>query len=156
VVQQPSDLVAGLTEAEATTVLALGRPMTLAPGSTLFRLGDPANCAYLIERGCIALSLPMQLGGRPQDVIVQEHHAGDTLGWSALIPPHRFTMSATAPLATALLAFDRAALMAFCAANPNVGYRLTLNIAAVVGRRLQVLQAMWLREMQRAVNGAHA
>ena len=30
------------------------------------------------------------------------------------------------------------------------------NIAAVVGQRLQVFQAMWLREMQRAVNNAHA
>ena len=155
-VQQPPVLLAGLSEAEAATVLALGRPVTLAPGSTLFRLGDPANSAYLIERGCIALWLPMQLGGRAQDVIVQEHHAGDTLGWSAMIPPHRFTMSATAPMATALLAFDRTALMDFCAASPHVGYRLTLNIAAVVGRRLQVVQAMWLREMQRAVNGAHA
>ena len=55
-----------------------------------------------------------------------------------------------------MLAFRRAALIEFCAANPDVGYALALNIAAVVGQRLQVFQAMWLREMQRAVNNAHA
>jgi hypothetical protein len=31
-----------------------------------------------------------------------------------------------------------------------------LNVAAVVGQRLQVFQAMWLREMQRMVNHARA
>ena len=59
-------------------------------------------------------------------------------------------------MATTVLAFRRAALVEFCAANPDVGYALALNIAAVVGQRLQVFQAMWLREMQRAVNNAHA
>jgi hypothetical protein len=31
-----------------------------------------------------------------------------------------------------------------------------MNVAALVGQRLQVFQAMWLREMQRVVNHAHA
>lgn len=150
------DLLKGLTAADADAVLALATAQELAAGAPLFRLGEPADAVYLIERGRIALSLPMRLGGRPQDVVIEEHDAGHTIGWSALIPPHRFTLSATAPLATRVLALRRTTLMEFCAVYPRVGYLLALNIAAVVGQRLQVAQAMWLREMQRSVNNAHA
>ena len=150
------DLLKGLTAADAAAVLALGVPSDLVAGEVLFRLGDPADALHLIERGRIALSLPMRLAGRSQDVVVEEHDSGQTIGWSALIPPHRFTLTATAPLATRVLALRRASLIDFCAVHPRVGYLLALNIAAVVGQRLQVVQAMWLREMQRAVNNVNA
>jgi len=153
--EQP-DLLKGLTEEQAAGVLSLGQRASLAPGAVLFRLGDGAECVYLIRRGRIALTLPMQIGGRAQDVVIEEHVPGQTLGWSALIPPHRFTLTATAPLATELLAFRRVDLLPYCAANPEVGAAVALNIAAVIGQRLQVFQAMWLRQMQRAVSQVHA
>ena len=152
----PPDLVHGLPPADAAAVLALGVPRQLSPGEVLFRLGDRADAVYLIRSGRISLALPMRLAGRDQDVVVEEYEPGHTLGWSALIPPHRFTLTATAPLATSLLEFKRERLAAFCAAHPAIGYPLALNIAAVVGGRLQVFQAMWLREMQRTVDNAHA
>lgn len=154
-ISQP-DLLKGLAQADVDAVIALGTPHDLAPGATLFRLGDSADAVYLIERGRIALSLPMRLGGRAQDVVIEEYDAGHTIGWSALTPPHRFTLTATTPLATRVLALRRADLMDFCAVSPRAGYLLALNIAAVVGQRLQVMQAMWLREMQRSVNHVNA
>ena len=36
-------------------------------------------------------------------------------------------------------------------AHPAAGYTVSLNLASVIGQRLHVFQAMWLREMQRAV-----
>ena len=150
------DLLKGVAPGDAEAVLAIGSSLDLAPGEVLFRLGEPADAVYLIERGRVALMLPMQLAGRAQDVVVEEHDAGHTVGWSALIPPHRFTLTAAAPLATRVLALRRAALMDFCRLDPRLGQAIALNIAAIVGHRLQVVQAMWLREMQRAVNSTHA
>jgi SulP family sulfate permease len=150
------DLLKGITPLDAESVIALATPLDLAVGATLFRLGDEADAVYLIERGRIALSLPMKLAGRAQDVVVEEHDAGQTIGWSALIPPHRFTLTATAPLPTRVLVLRRARLMEFCEVYPRLGQLIALNIAGVIGHRLQVVQAMWLREMQRAVNSAHA
>jgi CRP-like cAMP-binding protein len=150
------DLLKGITPLDAESVIALATPLDLAAGATLFRLGDEADAVYLIERGRIALSLPMKLAGRAQDVVVEEHDAGQTIGWSALIPPHRFTLTATAPLPSRVLVLRRARLMEFCEVYPRLGQLIALNIAGVIGHRLQVVQAMWLREMQRAVNSAHA
>ena len=141
----------GLAPDEAGAVLALATRRRLEPGTVLFQLGDDAGSLYLIERGRIALTLPMQVHGREQDVMVEERTAGQTVGWSALIPPHHFTLKATAQVETEVLAISREALQAHLAARPAVGHTLTVNLASVIGQRLQVFQAMWLREMQRVV-----
>ncbi len=145
------DLLQGLGPEEARAVLALGVPRTLTAGAVLFRLGDAADRMYLVTRGRIALTLPMQVLGRTEDVLVEERLAGEAIGWSALIPPHRFTLKASAPLETEVLAFARAALLEHFATRPAIGYAVTRNVAAVMGHRLQVLQAMWLRQMQHMV-----
>jgi len=145
------ELLIGLSSADADGVLALGRPMSLAAGETLFDLGDEADTLYVIERGRVVLTLPIRVGGREEHVLIEEREPGQALGWSALIPPHKFTLRSTAPLDTVVVAFSRTELLDHFAARPEVGYTVMRNVAAVTGQRLQVFQAMWLREMQRNV-----
>jgi hypothetical protein len=57
---------------------------------------------------------------------------------------------------TEVLVLHRSALLEHFAGHPEVGYAVTRNVAAVVGQRLQVFQAMWLREMQRVVKLTYA
>jgi CRP-like cAMP-binding protein len=148
--EQP-ELLKGLAADEAQRILAIGTKISLRSGASLFRLGDPAERLFLVERGLIRLTLPMQVRGRQEDVVVEERSAGQTVGWSALIPPHKFTLAATAPLETEVIALPREELRKHFAAYPTVGYQITLNLAVVIGHRLQLFQAMWLREMQRTV-----
>jgi len=145
------ELLKGLSRGEVDKLLALGRNMTLPSGASLFRLGDPAESLFLTVRGCIRLTLPMLVRGKEQDILVDERSPGQTVGWSALVPPYHFTLSAAAPLETEVIALPREALCAFCEASPAVGYKIGLNLAIVVANRLQVVQAMWLREMQHIV-----
>jgi hypothetical protein len=153
---QTPELLAGLDAVERADVLALASPLTLSPGDVLFRLGADATNLYLIERGLIALTMPMQIGGHDENVLIDERIAGQTVGWSTVIPPHRFTLTATAPVRTELLAFSRDNLLSHFLARPRVGYVISQNVASIVGQRLQVFQAMWLRQMQRMVNLTNA
>ncbi len=145
------DLLKAVPADHAEAVLSLGTRLSLPSGTVLFELGAPADRLYIIDRGRVNLTLPMQVFGRAEDILVEERVAGQTLGWSALIPPHRFTLKATAQIDTELLVFGRAALLDYFAANPAVGYAVVGNVAATVGQRLQVVQAMWLREMKRVL-----
>ena len=149
--QEQPELLKDLEAEEVQRILALGTRIAVPSGASLFQLGDPAERLFLIERGRIRLTLPMQVRGREEDVVVEERTAGQTVGWSALIPPHRFTLAATAPLETEVIALPREELRKYFAAHPTVGYKFTLNLAIVIGHRLQLFQAMWLREMQRTV-----
>lgn len=146
-----TDLLKSVSEADAARIAALASHMHLPTGKQLFDLGTEADAVFIIERGSVALTLPMRVGDGDRDLLVEERGAGQMLGWSGLIPPHRFTLKATAETDTDLLVLPRPAMEAFFAANPEVGYVVAKNLASIVGQRLQVLQAMWLREMQRFV-----
>jgi CRP/FNR family cyclic AMP-dependent transcriptional regulator len=145
------DLLNGLSPAEVEGILALGTRVIVPAGSSLFRLGDTADRLFLTERGRIRLTLPMQVRGKEEDILVEERSPGQTVGWSALIPPYRFTLTATVPLETEVIALPRETLHEHFAAYPAVGYKIALNLAVVMGHRLQLFQTMWVREMQRAV-----
>jgi CRP-like cAMP-binding protein len=146
-----ADLLMKLSPEEAERVLALGTRMTLCRGEELFGLGEPAERLFVIQRGRMKLTLPMQVRGREEHVLVEERGPGQTVGWSALIPPYRFTLTATAPLETEVIAISRGALEQHFKEYPTIGQSVCLNLASVIGQRLQVFQTMWLREMQRAV-----
>jgi CRP-like cAMP-binding protein len=145
------DLLKSIALEDARAVLTLGSRVSLPSGSVLFELGAPADHLYVIDRGRVNLTLPMQVFGHKEDILVEERVPGQTLGWSALIPPHRFTLKATAQIDTELLVFRRDGLLDHFAAHPSVGYAVVGNVAATVGQRLQVFQAMWLREMKRVL-----
>ena len=150
------DLLAGVAPSHVQAITALGRGSTLRTGETLFRLGDDADSLFVIDRGRIALTLPMQIRERDEDILIEERGPGQTVGWSALIAPHRFTLTASALIETDVLSLPRAALLDYFFAHSAVGYAVTRNVASVVGQRLQVFQAMWLREMQRVVTLRYA
>jgi len=146
-----ADLLKGLAKDEAAAVLGLGKRMVLNTGAELFRLGDAADSIYLVTRGRLRLTLPMQVYSRQEDVLVEERATGQTVGWSALIPPYRYTLTATAALDTEAIGLRRDALKDYFAAHPGTGYVVSLNLSTVIGQRLQLFQAMWLREVQRMV-----
>ncbi|HET8546572.1 MAG TPA: cyclic nucleotide-binding domain-containing protein [Bryobacteraceae bacterium] len=145
------DLLKGLATEEIEGALALGVGLTIASGTELFHLGDTADRIFILQRGRIRLTLPIHVRGRVEEIFVEESTAGQTVGWSALMPPYRFTLTATALVDTHVIALSREALREYFARYPGVGYVVSLNLAAVIGQRLQLFQAMWLREMQRTI-----
>ena len=107
------ELLNGWSAPEVDQILGLGMNRTVPSGGSLFLLGDPADRIFLTVRGRIRLTLPMQLRGREEEILIEEKSPGQTVGWSALIPPHRFTLSARAPLETEVIALPREALRAY-------------------------------------------
>lgn len=150
------ELAHGLSDEETAALMALATTVTLRRGETLFRLGSVADAVYVVEHGRVALTLPMRIRDGEEEVVVEEKSPGETVGWSGLVPPHRFTLNATAALPSELRSFTRAALVEHFRARPAIGYLVTANLASVMGHRLQVFQTMWLREMQRTLEYRYA
>ena len=146
-----SDLLLELPPDQAAQILALGTPMSLQKGETLFLLGAEATNLYLVLAGRVRLTLPMHLEEREEDVLVEERVPGQLLGWSALIPPYRFTLKGTATVETELLALPGRELLSHLSDRPEVGCAVMSNLARIIGQRLQLFQTMWVREMQRLV-----
>lgn len=150
-----AELFAGLSEEDATCVAALAREVSVAAGTTLFRLGEPAQLLYVLRRGRVELTFPLVVMGEPRETRFQSLEPGKTLAWSALVPPHRLTLSARATTHSALLAFDREELQRLLEAHPSIGRVVMSNLAGVVATRLHEVMALWVREVQRNVSSVY-
>lgn len=121
------------------------------PGEVLFRLGDKAEDLFLVQSGRVNLTFPVRVGSRQEDVLAEERHPGQLVGWSGLIPPHRFTLQAVVPVTSELLVLPGENLRDLLQAKPELGYPVLSNLARIIGQRFTIFQTMWIREFQRVV-----
>ncbi len=147
-----AELFAGFSEEDATLVAVLAREVNVRAGEVLFRLGDPAQVLYVLRRGRMELTFPLMVMGEQRETRFQSMEPGKTLAWSALVPPHRLTLSARATTDAALLGFDRDDLQRLLQAHPSIGRIVMSNLAGVIATRLHEVMALWVREVQRNVS----
>jgi CRP/FNR family transcriptional regulator, cyclic AMP receptor protein len=100
----------------------------------IFNEGGYATKFWLIRSG--AVTLDMDVPGRGV-VAVEALGLGDVLGWSWLVPPHQWSLSAITAQPAELLEFDGRAVRAAFEDSPQLGYEITRRFVAVVARRLQ-------------------
>jgi len=134
-------------------VVAIGKGETLDAGQYLFLLGDDANELFVVLRGSLSLCLPITLGGSVKDITVESVGEGQVLGWSALVRPYRFTLSARAVEPSEVVGFERRELQQLFEADSGIGYSVLTHVSETMGIRLVTFQALWVRELQRAVEG---
>jgi len=133
-------------------VLAIGRARTLDAGHYLFLLGDNADELYVVLRGTLDLCLPIALRGALKDITVESVGTGQALGWSSLVRPYRFTLSARATEPSEVVGFARNDLQQLFETQPGIGYSVLTRVSEVMGIRLVTFQALWVRELQRTVD----
>jgi CRP/FNR family cyclic AMP-dependent transcriptional regulator len=143
------DIFEGLDEPQRARLALLARDQFCRKGEYVFLLGDAADRICAILSGKVDLCVPLSLGGVVEDICVESASPGQTIGWSALVKPYRFTLSAKASEPSEFLAFTRHDLHRLFETEPSTGYLLMRRIAEVVGERFLRVQALWLRSLQR-------
>jgi len=105
-----------------------------AAGETLFHQGGIADRFFLIRRGAVRLG--MEVPGRGV-VEVGTLGADMALGWSWLVSPYRWQLSAVALERTSTIVIDAAVLRSLMVADAVMGYEITRRFAAVMFDRLR-------------------
>jgi CRP/FNR family transcriptional regulator, cyclic AMP receptor protein len=123
-----------LTAPHLSRAASTAREVMFPAGATVFTEGQLASGCWLIETGQIALGAHVPGRGH---VIVQTLGPRDLLGWSWLVPPHRWHFTATASTPVQAVEFDTAQLRELADTDPDMGYRLSLGLFEVVLARLQ-------------------
>lgn len=144
-----SDLFGGLDDASLLRIAELAHERQVGAGQRLFSVGEPAEELFLVEKGLVALTMPVRVLGQVKDVTVEEKFAGSIIGWSALVPPHKFTLGAVTRLDTTLLVWSGVDLRSLLSEEPRLGHAAMTSLATIVGTRLQKVQAMWVRAVSR-------
>lgn len=100
----------------------------------LLRQNAPAKTFYLIEAGQVEIKIA---GAATGHAPLETLGAGEAVGWSWFLPPHRWHFDAVARVPTQVLALDAACLRSAMDADSAVGYAITRGLLAVVAQRLQ-------------------
>ena len=103
-------------------------------GEYIFREGDPANQFYIIRFGKISVEINVPSRG-PHSV--QTLGAGEVLGWSWLIPPHRWRFDSRALELVRAIGLDGKCLRTKCDENRDLGYRLLSRFSGVLAKQLE-------------------
>ncbi len=107
---------------------------SFSAGEYIFREGDPADQFYVIRFGKISVEINTPNRG-PHSV--QTLGAGEVLGWSWLIPPHRWRFDGRALELVRAIGLNGKCLRAKCDDNRELGYRLLSRFAGVMVKRLE-------------------
>jgi CRP-like cAMP-binding protein len=115
-------------------IAMMAEEVTVPAGQRMFAEGDPANSLYIITRGAVDIQYLLGNGEfRTVDTLVD----GDLLVWSSLIEPYRTTGFGTAAKSTQLVKISAGKLRDLAERDPQVGYRLLVQVAKLLGHRLE-------------------
>ena len=105
----------------------------------ILREDGPADKFYLIREGKVAIYI-----AKARSITIQTIQEDDILGWSWLIPPHRYRFSAQAIEDTRAIALDGKCLRDKCEGNPELGYELLKRLMSVFTQRLEATRIQLL------------
>jgi CRP/FNR family transcriptional regulator, cyclic AMP receptor protein len=127
------EFFAGMDAEYLALIVGCARNVVFGGGAFLFREADPAETFYLVREGAVALEITAP--GRV--LTVQTLGAGELVGFSWLMGPHRWQFDGRAVGRVHAIEMDGACLRAKCDADPRLGYDLMQRFALLASRRLQ-------------------
>lgn len=132
---------AGFPPADLALVAGCGTNAHFRPGELVAEEGSNADTFFVIRRGRI--SIETHAPQRPT-IVLATHGAGDIVGWSWILPPHRWAFDARALDDTSAVALDGACLRGKCETDTDLGYRLMQRFARLASDDLQATRVQLL------------
>jgi CRP/FNR family cyclic AMP-dependent transcriptional regulator len=137
--EQP--LFAGLDETFVELAAGCAKNVRFDTDQYLLRTGDPADWLYLIRQGRVALEVVAPGRGAVQFLSLA---AGEAVGLSWLVPPHRSAHDARAIEPVRAIAIDARCLRDKCESDHALGYAVLKRFLPVLVERLQATRVQML------------
>jgi len=133
-----SELFGRLEVSHLEKVANLCRGSSYRKGETIFNEGDEAKELYILADGRVALEMEVRpLPDRPSiPTAVEVVTEGETLGWSALVEPYVYTLSARCLAHCRVLAISGDMLRQVMADDLILGYQLMERLTKIISSRL--------------------
>jgi CRP-like cAMP-binding protein len=103
-------------------------------GEWLFYEGEKASHIYLIVEGSVELKISLDTKGATHTGLTSLIK-GQIVGWSAVVEPHIYLLSAEAMEASQLVKIEGAHLLEIMADNPKAGFKMMAYFAKVIDER---------------------
>ena len=143
-----TELLAELSDGELSQFEELGAVRGLRRDERITVEGEPAPHLYVVMEGDFAFRALMQAhpDADPRDTVVTTFGPGESVGWSGLLEPHRYTYSAVAREPGKVFEVSAERLQKLVSANQEIGKKLMAALATTIFRRLREVQAKLMEE----------
>jgi len=133
-----SELFADLRKDQLEKVSVLCRGGSYRQGMTIFKEGDEATELYVLTEGRVALEMELRpVPDRPAiPTALEVVTKGECFGWSAVIEPHVYTLSARCMSNCTVVAIKGDLLLKTMADDPKLGYKVMNSLARLISLRL--------------------
>lgn len=138
----------GLTPEELDVIMRCCETITVKRGEQVFKAGEPAHSLFLVLSGTIELRFKAAYYAGALEIPLEAVGANGACGWSAMVPPYSYTLSAHATEDSKLLRIRQTDLQDCCEADTRLGYVVMKNIAQIVGARYELALKMLIGEIQ--------
>lgn len=132
-------MFAGLDEEDIKNLAMEAEEVRLPANQSLFTERDDADALYLIIKGEIELQLALDQERKSRTNLTTVV-TGEMVGWSALVDPYIYTMSAVALTDVRLVKFDAQRLRDMLEENPRLGYAFSNRVMKALSTRLTNLR----------------
>jgi CRP/FNR family cyclic AMP-dependent transcriptional regulator len=136
-------LFAGLEPAKFKNIAMIGEEVQCEEGCWIFREGDEAEYLYLIQSGQVDLKVRLDEAGE-KHIDITRLGEGSSIGWSSLIEPYSYTLSAMAASSAILIKIDAGAMIEMMEEDVAMGYVLMKRLAEAIGERLTNLSVQFM------------
>jgi CRP-like cAMP-binding protein len=124
----------GFDRAFITAICSKAAERTFDVEEMLAVEGTSAELLYVVLEGKVALEIGAS--DRPR-LTVETVGPGEVVGWSWLVPPHRWRFDARALKSTRVIALDAEVLRRTLSAHPTWGFQFMVRFMPVLAERLE-------------------
>ncbi len=139
-----------LVEDELAKLSFLCSDFVVIQDGALFTEGRTASHLYVVSEGQIALQKAIRAphARRSRRTTVAICSPSEVIGWSALVEPYKYTLSAVAWQSSRLIRIDSVALRRALEMYPDMGFKVMRALSAVMATRLKQTTSTLINERQ--------
>lgn len=135
------EMCQGLTVEELAKLTGCCRMDSAQQDERIGEEGQEAADLFFLKEGRVELRFEMPGRESSQDMAITSVGPGSAFGWSALVPPHRYTLSTyCGSPRCSFYRLSREELMALFEREPRIGYVMMRNLTRVIANRFHALQ----------------
>ena len=144
-----AEVFLGLDDGDLNKIAALPscREESYQSGEVIFRAGDEARYLYVLKEGQVSLVMEVSPKSRQAatKVVVDRITTGGFFGWSSLVEPHFYVMSAICEEPSRVVIISGVELMALFDREYYIGYKVLQSLSHIIGIRLRDMEQVLVK-----------